>query len=403
MRILLLTPNPPYPPQSGGALRAYGILRSLHNAGHEMHLLCFAESPSALESTPLPTLCKSITTVPPPSRTALNRLRHLLLTSQPDIVQRMYSPELAAMLVESCRQDFDIIQFEGLEMATYLPVAANTQTRAKLVYDSFNAEYALQRNIAQVERSSLLRLPAALYSTIQAQRIYALERWLGEHADGFIVVSPEDRELLMPLRGASSLPIVPSGIFVDDYQDGERATLEPQALVFTGKMDYRPNVDAVSWFARDILPRIQVVRSDVSFYIVGQQPNQTVRDLAAMDNITVTGQVTKVTPYLKGASVYVAPLRMGSGTRLKLLEAMACGCAIVATDIAAAGLDAPARAALWIADSPADFAQAVIGFLANETMRNEFGERAQAAVRANYDWSAIVSRLCSVYAELGLT
>lgn len=403
MRILILTPNPPYPPQSGGALRAYGILRSLRDAGHEMSLLCFADSPDTIRGTPLPQLCNRIITTPPPSRTALARLRHLLMSRDPDLTQRMYSPQLAAHLVELCAQDFDVIQFEGLEMGTYLPIAARTGTRAKLIYDSFNAEYALQQNIAEVERSSLKRLPAALYSTIQARRIHALEKWLGEHADGFIVVSPEDAALLAPLRGKCPLPIVPSGIFVDDYRDEEKAPLAPQALVFTGKMDYRPNVDAMLWFVGQVYPKVRERFKDAHLYIVGKQPSVAVQNLTTDGHITVTGQVPKVTPYLRGAAVYIAPLRMGSGTRLKLLEAMACGCAIVATEIAAAGLDATTRAALCTVDTPEAFAAGIENLLQNEDARTQLGVRARDAVRSSYDWSAIVPRLTQVYREMGLT
>lgn len=402
MRILMLTPSPPFPPQSGGALRAYGILRSLHYAGHLMSLLCFAASPQTIAETPLPDLCESITTVPPPTRTTLSRLRHLLTSSEPDLVHRMYSPQFVAELIRLCASDFDVVQFEGLEMATYLPIAAKTKTRAKLVYDSFNAEYALQENIAQVERGSLKRLPAALYSAIQARRIYTLEKWLGEHADGFIVVSPEDAALLAPLRSARPLPIVPSGIFVDDYGDNETTPLDPHALVFTGKMDYRPNVDAMFWFAEQIFPIIRAKQSTSHLYIVGQQPNQAITSLAEEHSVTVTGQVPKVTPYLRGAAVYIAPLRMGSGTRLKLLEAMACGCAIVATSVAAAGLDEATRAAICIADMPEDFAAQVLGLLNSPERRHDLGYRAQVAVRASYDWSAIAPRLAQVYRDLGL-
>lgn len=383
-------------------MRAYGILRSLHAAGHSMSLLCFAELPHTIEETPLPNLCKTITTVTPPTRTTLSRLRHLLTSSEPDLVHRMYSRQFAEELTRLCALDFDVIQFEGLEMATYMPIASNTGTKAKLVYDSFNAEYALQENIVQVERGDLKRLPAALYSAVQARRIYALEKWLGEHADGFIAVSPEDAVLLAPLRGGRPLPIVPSGIFVDDYEDEKAEVIAPEALVFTGKMDYRPNVDGMLWFVEHVLPLIRAKHPDIHLYIVGQQPNQAITSLGEQAFVTVTGQVPKVTPYLYGAAVYIAPLRMGSGTRLKLLEAMACGCAIVATNIAAAGLDEATRATICIADTPEDFAAYVSHLLNNPRSRRDLGQRARVAVRTSYDWSAIAPRLTQVYRSLGL-
>src|SRR5690606_23656791 len=114
--------------------------------------------------------------------------------------------------------------------------------------------------------------------------------------------------------------------------------LGPCALIFTGKMDYRPNVDAMLWFASDILPQVRSIMPDVRLYVVGQKPHPRLEVLRDHDHIVLTGWVPEVTPYLHAAAVYIAPLRMGSGTRLKILEAMAAGCAIVATTLAAAGL-----------------------------------------------------------------
>jgi polysaccharide biosynthesis protein PslH len=402
MRILIVTPNPPYPAHSGGALRANGILHILNNAGHEVTLLCFSDATTDLAATPLPRLCKRIVTCPPPTRTRLARLRHLAFSNQPDLVQRMASADMEKALIALCAEDFDVIQFEGLEMATYLPFAATMGTRAKLIYDSFNAEYALQQKIAQEEGTTLQRLPARLYSLIQARRIYALEAWLGEHADGYIAVSEEDAALLRPLRKSRALPIVPSGIFVADYQGSETTDLQQPALVFTGKMDYRPNVDAMLWYASEIMPHLSKINPSVQLYIVGQQPSPAVTALGEQPNITVTGKVPHVTPYLRSAAVYIAPLRMGSGTRLKLLEAMACGCAIVATDTAAAGLSAECRAAMHIAETADAFTHQIAHLLGSPTIRHELGEDARIAVQARYDWSVIAPQLLAVYAELGL-
>jgi glycosyltransferase involved in cell wall biosynthesis len=402
MRILMLTPAPPYPAQSGGALRALGILHCLRSAGHTITLLTFARKDTDFTDTPLAQLCERIITAPPPQRSSIQRLRHLLFSGEADIIQRMYSPEFSALLSRLCGEGFDVIQFEGLEMATYLPHARQTGTRARLVYDSFNAEFALQQSIAAVDAGSLARLPAALYSRIQAQRLRALESWLGTHADGFIVVSEEDATLLRPLRGDRPLPIVPSGIFVDDYQREDAQPLGDAALVFTGKMDYRPNVDGAVWFADEILPVIRANVPATTLYIVGQQPSSTVIALAEQSGIIVTGQVPGVHPYLNGATVYVAPLRMGSGTRLKLLEAMACGCAIVATTTAAAGLDDSARSAMRIADDPQDFAAHVVTLMTRAALRDELGKLARDAVRLHYDWSVIAPRLNHVYAQMGL-
>ncbi len=407
MRLLMLTNGLPYPPQSGGALRAYGLLYCLWRAGHQVTLLSFdaTHQPHQKTRTPLSERCEAVHIVAPPSRTSADRLRHLLISRQPDIVQRMHSTTMHAALERIARAgDFDAIQFEGLEMATYMPFAHTFGLRARLIYDAFNAEFALQRTIASIDAAagSLSGLASAAYSHIQAARIHAYERSLCELADAVIAVSDEDAALLQPLRGARPIAIVPSGIFTADYKQNTALQLGSSALVFTGKMDYRPNIDAAVWFAHDILPHITVTRSDARFWIVGQKPTAAIEALAANPTVSVTGAVSEISPYLYGASVYVAPLRMGSGTRLKLLEAMACGCAIVATPIAAAGLGDAARGSMIIRSGAEEFAAAIVDLLMNVEERETLKTAAQRAVREYYDWQTLMPRLLAVYEGLGL-
>lgn len=410
MRLLMVTPQLPYPPQSGGALRAYGILLTLHEAGHQVSLLSFDDGKLTGEAAPLAGLCEAIITLPPPAaRSKIARLRHLLLSGEADLVQRMGSAAMRAKLDELARTgDYDVIQFEGIEMALYLPHGCAAGTRSKLIYDAFNAEYALQRMIAQVDATTPRRWLAAIYSHLQAARIYTLERDICQQADEVIAVSPEDAALLQPLRG-KPLPIVPSGIFSAEYAhpndpDAVEVPFDPQTykvgqipLLFTGKMDYRPNVDAALWFAESIFPRIHDAQPDARFVVVGQQPNSEVQALTVHEDIVVTGKVPDVKPYLHQAAVYVAPLRMGSGTRLKLLEAMAAGCCIVATNVAAAGLDEDSKRAMLIADDEASFADAVLSLLQDSELRGTLGTLAQRMVRAKYDWAALGVRLMEVY------
>jgi glycosyltransferase involved in cell wall biosynthesis len=147
------------------------------------------------------------------------------------------------------------------------------------------------------------------------------------------------------------------------------------------------------WFTEAILPRLP----DAHLTIVGQKPHARLAHLRELPNVTITGWVDSVLPYLQAADVYVAPLRMGSGTRLKLLEAMAAGCAIVATSTASAGLTAEARAAMRIAEGAGAFAAAIRTLLNNPAEREQLRADAQQQVRATYDWSALIPRLLAAY------
>jgi glycosyltransferase involved in cell wall biosynthesis len=162
-------------------------------------------------------------------------------------------------------------------------------------------------------------------------------------------------------------------------------------------MDYRPNVDAVMWFAAEIWPRIRAARPEARCLVVGQKPTQSVQALAGQAGVTVTGAVEDTRPYISGAGAYVAPLRLGGGTRFKLLEAMALGRPVISTTVGAEGFPVTSGRELLIADSPVDFAQAVLRVLADRGLGRALGEAGRAFVRAHYDWRVIVPKLETVY------
>lgn len=404
MRLLFVTAALPYPPASGGAIRTLGLIDGLYRAGHSITLLSFHHGENDPQDTPLAQLCERIVTLPPPQRRVQDRLRTLLFSRKPDIAHRFYSEDFAAALRDLLAETaFDLIQFEAIEAVAYLPLARALQPEARLSFDTFNAEYALQRSMFAIDRATPGRWAAALYSWIQVQRITRYERAMCRMADLVFAVSQEDADLLRGFRDDRIIHVVPSGIFVDDYTTPPALPgLAKPALVFTGTMAYRPNVDAMLWFTEAVLPHIRQEQPNVQLYIVGSRPHARLDVLRDQAGIHITGWVEATQPYLHEADVYIAPLRMGSGTRLKLLEAMASGCAIVATTTAAAGLHEDVKAGMIVVDEPQAMAQAIRELLQDRTRRQELGNRARDLVRRYYDWPVIVPRLIAAYRDIGL-
>jgi glycosyltransferase involved in cell wall biosynthesis len=165
-------------------------------------------------------------------------------------------------------------------------------------------------------------------------------------------------------------------------------------------MDYRPNVDAALWFAEDILPRIRAARPEVQFVVVGQKPAERLQKLNGQNGVVVTGAVEDVRPFIAEAAVYVAPLRMGGGTRFKLLEAMALARPIVSTTTGAEGFSVASGRELILADTPADFAAAVLSLLEDPAHAAALGQAGRAFVQARFDWGMIIPKLEAVYEEL---
>ncbi|GAB4509245.1 MAG: glycosyltransferase [Anaerolineae bacterium] len=413
MRILIVTMSLPYPPTSGGAIRVHGITQGLLNAGHQVTLMTFHPG----QHVPVPSqLQLELVNTAPPARSTIERLRDLALSSEPDIARRFYSPEFENHLRQLLKtQLFDVIQFEGIEAVCYLPAAKAAQPSARLVFDTFNAEYALQQGIFDIDRKNLRRIPAAVYSGLQVGRISKFEREMCRMADAVIAVSDEDADLLRDFREDRRVYVVPNGIWVENYSQtidededdeptlvGQPMPVARDTLVFTGKMDYRPNVDAMLWFAEAVFPQVKQAVPNVYLYIVGQQPSPRLDYLKSMKGINITGRVESVLPYLQTASVYVAPLRMGSGTRLKLLEAMASSCPIVATSTASAGLNDEIKQAMMIADTPEQMAEAIITLLKTPERRQALRQNARHLVTQFYDWPVLIPRLLAAYDMLGV-
>jgi glycosyltransferase involved in cell wall biosynthesis len=164
-------------------------------------------------------------------------------------------------------------------------------------------------------------------------------------------------------------------------------------LVFTGKLDFRPNVDALLWFVEDILPRVTSERGTPTLWAVGQTPHALLAPLERHPQVVFTGRVQAVEPYIAGADVVVVPLRMGSGTRLKVLQALSMEKAVVGTTLGAAGLGLEHEEHLLLADDPASFAAAVSRLLLNLAERAALGKRARRHVQAHFDWRVLIPRL----------
>ena len=268
-----------------------------------------------------------------------------------------------------------------------------------MVYDALNAEADLQRVIARVDAGRVKRLPAALYSSAQARRLARYEERVCRGADAVIAVSNEDRDLLRRYGGAP-ITVMPNGVEAADYRPPPGNARSRRQLVFSGKMDYRPNVDAAEWLCKAVLPRVWAAEPSACLSIVGRTPAPRLSALAGDQRITLTGWVESVLPFLHDAALFVVPLRMGSGTRLKILQAMAAGCAVLSTSIGAAGLNREVRGALEIADDAEDFARACIALLQDDDRRRELGARAIAAVGKHYDWRVLMPTLLRVYESL---
>jgi len=253
-----------------------------------------------------------------------------------------------------------------------------------------NVETMLWRRMASTEQSALRKLSYG----IEARKMAAYETRTLRRFQHVIAVSDHDRSEMLTLAPNCSITVVPTGVDTGQYQVVPSASAKPPLIVFTGSMDWEPNIDAVEYFCREIFPVVLAAFPDARFQIVGRNPHPRVRRLAGA-SVEVTGTVPSVTDYLRSAAVVIVPLRIGGGTRLKIFEAMAMAKAMVSTSIGAEGLDIVTGRDLLLADDAQSFSAAILGLLRDPESRRRYEQNA-ATLAARYDWSQIAQQFANV-------
>ena len=316
LRLLFLTPQLPYPPHQGPTkgttIRNHGLLAGLA-VRHEIHLETFlAPGDDPADLWLLQDVCEAVHAVLQPERTRWKRLWTTLTSRQPDMAHRLASLAFEQTLVELLAEhSFDVIQLEGIEMAPYLPVLLEHVRTAdpppRLIFDEHNAEYVLQKRVFETDVRAPARWPGALYSFLQWQKLKRFEAWACRQVDAVAAVSDVDALALQRIVPNVNVTVVPNGIDVQAYTSYvvPSPMVPPHTLVFTGTMNYRPNVDAVLWFANHVYPLILEAVPDVHFYIVGREPHPRLERLRERHGIVITGSVSDTRPYIAGADKFV--------------------------------------------------------------------------------------------------
>ena len=386
MKILFLAHRIPYPPNKGEKIRAFHELKYL-GGRHTVDLLCFADSKEeARGKTELARLCRHIY-VETRSRVGIARgaLRSLLRNEPLScgcFFSEKFQQEVRKMLA---RDAYDVIFVFCSAMAQYLPAPSLTP----VVLDFVDVD---SRKWAEYARRS--RAPLSWLYNREARRLALYEKSWAARSHSTVVSTRQEAALL---DNNGLLPVVAINNGVEGPRLPAKAACDPvQALepyvVFIGQMDYRPNVDAVAYFAKDLLPRIQKSHPSLKFVIVGRDPTMRVRRLAKLPGVTVTGAVTEVESYLARSVAVVAPFRIAQGIQNKMLEALAMGKPIVSTRGPAMAIGAVDGETLLIADTAEEFVRAVVALLEDPQLYKHLSNGAEF-VRRNFNWQDKLAEL----------
>ena len=386
LRILLVTPTVPYPPNWGFGIRVYQFLRHLAQS-HRVSLVCYAQPEDADKVAELEKICAFGAYRPQSTRNADGQARRAAC-------QRVFVPLVsngqpangrdagsAHAPVKRC-EPFDVVQIESSQLGSY-----DYGTAPLFVVDEHNLEYELLYRMYQTESSPLRRY----YNGLEYRKFRREEEACWQRADACILTSERERIILNEhLPGKQPAHVAPNGVDIEYFQPS-KAPVSPDSLVFTGLISYRPNTDAVLFFVKEVLPHIVAVRPNTVFSIVGMGAPDEVTRLAG-PNVVVTGEVPDVRPYIEAASVFVVPLRMGSGTRLKVLEGLAMGKPMVSTRLGCEGIGVQPGEHLLVEDEPVDVRPrhaAPDGRIANSGYAR-LGASGRALVEREYSWTSIV-------------
>jgi glycosyltransferase involved in cell wall biosynthesis len=290
------------------------------------------------------------------------------------------------------KQAFDIAILEGVQLGGYLSLLRSAECRPAVVCDWHNVESEiLERYSANAGAQSAAR---KLYARMAAGKLERYERWFVNQCDMHVVVSERDRDALVHRYGSTRpVVLVDNGVPLDYFSAAEGPAPKRFRVLFSGAMDYHANVEAAAWFAAGAWPAIRSAAPDTVFSIVGRKPTQAVAALAAQPGIEVTGTVPDVRPYYREALVAVVPLRVGGGTRIKILEAMAAGVPVVSTGLGAEGLAAVPGEHYVLADSAGEISAAVTALLRDPEKSARLSDAGRELIRRRYDWASLGDQL----------
>jgi sugar transferase (PEP-CTERM/EpsH1 system associated) len=384
MKVLFVCHRFPYPPARGGKIRPFNIIR--HLGGYAdvtvASLVRSAEERSAGEG--LAAHCRQVIAEPISQATANLRMVGRLPTAQPSSFGNFWSPALATRIGrELASGSYDLVFAHCSSAAPY--VAAHGGCAKVLDFGDMDSEkwamYASQR-----------RFPLSAGYWLESVKLRRVERDLAARFDLCTATTAAEHDSLLGLGTARRTGWFPNGVDAVYFQPSG-AAYDPDLVVFSGRMDYFPNQQAVERFCDDVLPLIREHRPAARLVVVGAEPPASIRRLGERPGITVTGTVPDVRPHVQRAAVSVAPLEVARGTQNKILESMAMGVPVVCTPLAARGVDAVAGEHLLTAGSPRQCADAVLRLLGDPGERAALARRARERVLSHHSWEHSLRRM----------
>ena len=390
MKILYLAHRIPYPPNKGDKIRSFHEIRYFGRR-HEVHLLAFCDQPGdGAYATKLSEYCRRVTLVPLSHWPQRFRAATAMLLGKPWTLGYFANPAMRNALDRELLEDsFDLVFAYSSSMAPYIAPLGGLPR----ILDFVDSDASKWRQYARMGS-----VPSKWLYDFEWRKLNKYEAETISHLDSSIFVSPREARHLAKIVDAGKLCFIQNGVDLGYFSAVPRAG-SSRSIIFTGAMDYFPNIEAVNFFAREVLPIVHAAIPDTQFLIVGSNPSRQVRMLADLPGVIVTGTVKDVRPYLSEAGVSVVPVKVSQGIQNKILEALASGLPVVATRAALGGMASTRDLPVAEADDAPAFAEHVIKFLKNPLTNGQI-ETCRRMLKLNYDWDTNLSAFERLFERL---
>lgn len=395
MKVLLLTQVLPFPPDSGPKIKTLNVIKYLAQQ-HDITLVSFVRGDQTTDVQELRTYCRSIHTV----QMVRNPLRDgwalikSLFSDDPWVMVRDDIREMHQLIARlSNESSYDIVHADQLNMGQY----ALRLTGMRKILDTHNALWLLYKRLWQTMKTG----PRKFLLGRDWKLLRRYEARLCQEFDHVLAVSEEDRAALINAVGQPvDITVIPIAIDTDALKPVTRGR-DSDHILYMGTMYWPPNIDGVSWFIHEVWPLIRAQRPNLIFDVVGARPPQEFLEFNKLDTgIHVTGYVKDTAPYLKKAGLMIVPLRAGGGMRVKILEALALGLPVVSTSLGCEGIALENGQHVLIADTPSEFARAILQLLDNHALADELGRNGRNLIETSYDYRIACSPLDKVYKKI---
>lgn len=398
MQVLLLTQVLPFPPDSGPKIKTWNVLKYLARE-HEVTLVSFVRGDQSADVSTLAPLCAGGVHTVPMRRGVMpdgQAFARSLLTGAPWMMLRDDRAAMRDLLIGLARtRQFDVAHADQLNMAQYAELAAaHSARRPRLVIDAHNALWLLYKRLA----ATMSPGPRRLMLERDWRLLKAYEGRIVREFDAVLAVSDEDRAALAEAAGgARDMTVIPIAIDTDELPIAHRHPGARQ-MTHVGTMYWPPNIDGMLWFIREIYPLVRDTRPESGLDVIGARPPQELVGLKGqVPGLNVTGYVADVAPYLAQCGVFIVPLRAGGGMRVKILEALSRGLPVVTTTLGCEGIAVQHGEHVLIADTPTDFAKAVLAVLGDPALSAALARNGRRLIETTYDYRAACRPLNQAY------